>query len=260
MTAVSINFEKGCKIKALFEVLSNFFTRGCISFTKNSVKFVDCDSNQTILFHVSLEKEKIVEYMCKEQTNAQINFTSICTSLKDVKKPDSVKMVVDNDNVKVIHITPFMKVLDTIVYKSENTPSIIELPSKEEYDEPFIVRSNCLSQIKKISQNNKKEIKIYMIGNQYIKFTSENIIHNRAIEYGNVPEKYLEDEDVFKATFKTKIFSSFTKMPGLHEYIRIFRPKNEGIPLKIEVNIGEMGVLAVFVKDEETIQQESEIE
>lgn len=69
--------------------------------------------------------------------------------------------------------------------------------------------------------------------------------------------KHKQDEDVddnmYSVEFNSKTFIITSKLSSLSQQTQFYVPKITYYPLKIQINIGEMGVMQIFIKDNESL-------
>ena len=79
---------KGFIIKTLIDVFVGSFHRIPFSITRNGIFIRDCEKNRSILFNVTLHREKFIKYKCDKDIFFSANVKHIQRLIRNLKKKD----------------------------------------------------------------------------------------------------------------------------------------------------------------------------
>ena len=247
---------EGYIIKSVFELLKNNIKQGCFVISNNSISLRMTDSNNKILIDLVLLAENFIQY---KYTKSQeffvgINIPIMYSLVREIKKKDSIALYIENDNLTDLYVSIIPKdgvAITTGKIKIQNFQSVeIETPSLALYSNPKILHSNAYGKIiKSLSGNVGGNIITVSSTLSNIQFIgSSNGICSRNVLISNdiiVDEK--EDGNKIIQEFETEQLIRISKISSLSTQLQCYQ-KDE-LPLFIKTNIGNLGVLKIFLKD-----------
>ena len=250
-----------------------------------------------ILWDVAWDRKNFSKYIHRKSFNITLNSKHIQKMLRSVKKKESVAFFITKDDENCIQITiqPTGTQPDGPVERSETVSlsiyhvkdedlSIPELPDvwvdeqnieRKAYGYPMVIGASDFQKIKKMSTT-AKTINITIQRNNYISFyAGDTMVLSSRLTFGELtmnPDIDSEDEyetvlseendeypHLYKQSFNMVLFASLIKLPGLTTQMEFYAPKFEGFPLKVTMNdIAGLGVITVFVKDQEQIDNDEQ--
>lgn len=241
---------EGYIMKILAELLQNNIKNGCFVITKKGITLRMTDSNRKILIDMEMQSENFTQFKFKQEDSLSIglNFSHFYKMVKSIKKKDSIVLFIDEENQSElgIQIIPKEKNRITTSYvKIQNLQSLdIELPSG--YQTSIIVPSG--EYIKMIKDLNN------MGGNTIIVNSTENLIRfscnsngvfSRNIVFGD--DDQTDEKHECTQEFDSEQLVRIIKVAGLSSQIQIYQV--DELPLLFRSNLGNLGKIAVYVKD-----------
>lgn len=272
--------REGFVIKTLAELLQNNIKIAVFIIDNNGIRLRMADTQKdlktpfTQIFDLELNADNFSAYKYKlnEEMRIGINLLHFHKMLKTVKKRDSIKFFIDDNNITELGIkvtpkesnrttTSYIKIINNTVNKW------YELP--QGYDKPVIVPSGefqkmckSLSPISPVTHISAK--------NFLIQFSCDgNGVMKRVIEFGETEDSQeseheeSEEEQVYEEDFDTEQLCKISKLSGLGSIMQIY-PKTD-VPLMIKTTVGTLGRLCIYLRsksglEEATKQKESEEE
>lgn len=182
---------------------------------------------------------------------------------------------------------------DEIVQEQTATPE--EYYGSEIYHYPINITSSEFQKIKKLVTMSQ-EMTVRMLGEKHITFSCDNEVYSDEISFGDLDSDFEDDDyvgeeseseaeesesegeeseaegdeseeedgdeeenknvELYEAKFYMSLLSLLIKVPALSSTIRFFQPMREGIPIKVESDIGVMGDVKIYIKDIKQIEYE----
>jgi proliferating cell nuclear antigen PCNA len=257
--------SSGHYIKVLVEVLENCFT-GEVYFLldKKGVHVLNTDNKDTILIAVDLLMENFENFKCTQERTIAITIKHMHKLLKSVKKKDSLTLFIDEKmpsklGIKLIPI--FMnkkseKADTSYITFREITIETPMIPELSCYNQPkVIVASEYQKMCKKMTVVPGKTIFITIQNNDYICFYCDGGgVITSEMTFGTLNE----NEEFYKGEFYTSTLNQLIKMPGLSNKMQISSPiaKYSDYPIKIRMNVGDIGHIEIYLKTKDTILAE----
>jgi proliferating cell nuclear antigen len=254
--------QEGYIIKILGELLQHIIKTGCFVIDKNGIKLRMMDSHRKKLVDIQLDASKFSIYKFKsEKKFLGLNLSYFYKMLKSIKKKDSIVLFINDDKEDMlgIKVIPPENNRITISYiKIQSIQNLdIELPTG--YNHSIIVQSSEYQKMCKDMANISTYINIYA-KKFHIKFSGNaSSIYSRNVMFGEIDDSDSEDEDCkivseFNDDFETAQLSSIIKIAGLNNTMQIFPQTN--LPLLFKTNIGNLGVLQLFLKSKKQIDHD----
>lgn len=287
------SITKGHLIKGIIDLMVGCLSRINISIDKDGLKICDQDPKNHILFNIKLERDKFNEYRCKRNLCISINLRHFQKMLKNVKKKDSIVMyigknekifevIVRSDGAKDSENSTGGTEKINIVYQNEEPGCIKATPEdgreEQQYYHAKVIASNKFQKVKKLTTMDKT-ILIQQQKDNYISFSCDKggVFSNELSfgeltrdkddseddEYSSEEEEEEEEEteipDWYSAHFSMSLFSNLVKLPTLSDNIQFYQPRIEGMPIKVQTSIGNLGYVQIFMKDNDQIAYEESL-
>lgn len=188
-------------------------------------------------------------YIATKPTNVLSKSTSHKDS--DILKKQTKKERSYDVSDSTINILP-----DMGNYVKINTPDFIEQNGEiiNVYSFPTVINSLDFSRVKTLTSHGKI-LRICMKGNDYISFyANNNGLSGRVIHVGDETVSDEDDESdesvrVYTEEFHMAIIHLLIKLPCLAAQMQFYAPLLPLYPLKISLDAGEIGTIAVYIKD-----------
>lgn len=249
--------KEGFILKVLGELLQNTLKFAPFRFNKNGIYLRQTDHKREQLIDISFSKENFVIYKCEKNINFIVNAFNFYKMLKNIKKKDSVTIFITEEKPDMLGITVEQtdenNKITTYIKITTNQIEDIDLPG--EYRNPIIMNNKEFQKMKNL-QNISSSILINSKPG-YIKFFCDGgDLYTREILIGQEDdEEYDEKVDLYQQNFYTHHLTLLTKCAGLSGNVQIFT--HEDLPLKIKMNLGNIGELVVYIKSKEMIEEEN---
>jgi len=266
MKLFKIKTPQGYIFKVLSELLLNIVTHIFLKIDENAIYLSMIDEQKKILVDFTLEKGNftVYKFKSKQPLYIGINAKHLHKMLRSVKKKDSLMMFID-EKKEVLGITIIPKEHNRITnsyIKIQNVQNLnIEIPFNEKKTNPIIVPSNDFQKLCKDMNNIGSKIKISSEGH-CVKFAcNANNIYSREVIFGEINEDDSDDSDddnQYEEVFDTDVMIRIIKIAGLSSQLQIY-PVN-GLPLLFKSNIGQLGKIRIFVKDNNLVQRSQNLQ
>lgn len=291
---VYAEFFKGYNLKVLIDVFSGYISRGMITFSREGIYIREWNESLAIVFDLVLPKKYFQEYVCtfKNPYNILVNYKYWQKLVKTVKKKDFLALSIqayegDTDNVIPKLLTSIWtqkndrfssrRETNHITFQAEQTKKKINLP--ENYELGKTIPSCEFQKIKKMTNVSKKLI-IEIQRDKYLSFSCDGgDVMGSEISFGEKVHSFEKGDDessddegeqsenedtedtseypgLYSAEFDTSLFGPLVKLAGLAEQMSFYSPKDQGNPLKIELQYGNSAILTIFIKDSHQIEYE----
>lgn len=266
--------SKGNIIKTIQDIISTMKCRGCLPLSPAGIFIKQMNNSESVWMGINLYRENFSEYKCTRNFLISINFSHAQQLLKNVKKKDSMEIIIERGTEYII-----FKVKSTtedgqpqiathrFKFKvEENDPCDIDLPTDDDYNYPITVGSKRFgSGIKKLLTSSKT-ICVTIQKCNYLSFgVDASGAYGSDLDFG---ELQTDDEDsdedtlifdpddlgemtieefheyfppsinsVYRASFYTRLFQDIIKVPGLCSQLAFYAPRTEESPMMIKLAI-----------------------
>jgi proliferating cell nuclear antigen PCNA len=247
-------------IKTLAELLNNRLQFAQFKINENGIFLLQADRKQPSeqLIEISLLRENFSPYRCVKPLVFSINTTLFYKLIKCIKKKDSIKLYIHEDNPLTLGIcleqanenNKFNTSLKIIM----DPPNEIIKP--EGYDTPVIIPSKQYQKLKNLQNVSKTMVIISKLN--YIKFFCDGgELYSRELVIGNEnDEDNCHIKQLYKQEFITEYITGLYKCAGQSGSVSVYVDEENG--LKIKMKVGGLGDLTVYIKSKELIEYEKE--
>lgn len=250
--------EEAHIIKNLIEVLQNNLIDVCFHFTKDSISLLTPDVviSTNIWINLLLDSKKFDQWYCETDLNIGVNLQHMYKMIKSIKKKDNLTLYITREkprqlSIKRIATTGVSRKPDISHINIQSLQSnIVDLPSGYKHFHQ-IVTSDFQKAIKEMSALSNS---IMIQGNKHqltVKFCIDGLCE-KVVELDQDPSgngnEYNLDNIVytFNKTYSSKILGQFIKLPGLNSTMKVYAENQKH--LKIEIDVGNLGSLEIFIK------------
>jgi hypothetical protein len=244
------------RLKALFELLAQNLTTACFTLTADGMSLRMTDSNSRILFDITLPATSFTEYSLSGDRTIGINLQHMKRVLRTLKKHDKVTFVIDSE-----HPLNFFIEVETLQNKTDAavccTTSSITMQCLRsvvvEMDrEPYagvgtiIATGKFQKMIKDLHDIGKcVELTADCQGGLRFRSTTGGII-TREVLYNGSPATFVAGKG---QTFPSDVLCRLAKLTTLNSTVKLVQRPD--LPLLVEVLIGTLGVLTIFLKQQD---------
>jgi hypothetical protein len=267
--------KEGYTFKIITELLK-YRVKSCnFILDKKGIFIKTSDSKKHHLINMKLYA-KNMKYFCEKQTIVGLNMTHLHKNFKSIKKKDGLLLYIENKFPKTMVINPQKS---DFTGSTKNNLKIIDI-SVQDYDEPTeynddddipIYSKDFQKMIKDVSAINTKTINIQRRG-KILRFYTEcgdlygaevylSDNDNQSYDGKQSKDGRGDDTDLFssshedyEANFQLTDITQLSKVAGLSTIVRINANKN--FPLRITMNLGNIGKTTIYTKSKEIIDQE----
>lgn len=255
--------KEGFIIKVLGEYLSNRHKYPCFHCSDKGIFLKATDPSSEVLDDLNLPKENFTTFKCPAPKSFMVNSSHFYKLLKSVKKKDSITLLIEESRPMELgvcveqadetnKVTTYIKI--TYVHTDD-----FDLPT--DYDQPIIISSKEFQKLKTLYPIGP-DMQISIYDNSVIKFYCDNNhLFNREVVIGDdtdYQDKKTSQKPVYCHNFTTKHITLLTKCAGqsVPGNIQIFY--HDKLPLHIKMRAGNLGVLSVYIKSKEIIEDEKD--
>ena len=254
-------------VKILAEVLQKNIKTACFEIDDSGIKMCMMDDRRTVLIHLFLESENFTMYKFKptEKLYLGINLNHFHQMLKSIKKKDSMKLFINDDNPHDLGIKVIPKENNRVTTSIVNIQDIqvIDILLPKGYGKPIIVPSSDFQKMCKDMVHMGSVLKVEA-KNFHIKFSCNTAgVIKRYVEFGEMGDSDDENDDdendvAYNKEFNTEQLSRITKMAGLSTHMKIY-PK-EGKYLLFKSSVGSLGKISIYIKPKDLIDKDNKDE
>jgi proliferating cell nuclear antigen len=246
--------------KVLAELLQNCVIEACFVFNESGITLTGTDSksaNGTKLVHLQLLRENFPVYMVpKEELQIGLNLMHLFKMLKSIKKKDKLTMYIDKNNQLNLGLQiqgNENNFFSESHVKITNHRSVdTEFP--DGYDNPIITSSKEFVKLKSLNRVSKY-IDITFFKHKIEFYCDRENVYSKKITFGDTTHSDENDNlDIFSQKYETDQILQLVKVAGLSQNVRIYYDKF--LPLKIQLNVGSLGNISIYMKSKETIEEE----
>lgn len=244
--------------KVLGEFLSSTLKFAPFKINENGITLVQTDHKREQLIDLSFKKDNFLIYKYTKPLFFTINAMNLYKMLKNIKKKDSVTIFIEESNpdrlgISVEHqdennkICTYLKIMHSL--NVEN----IDLP--DGYSKPLIMNSKEFQKMKNMQSISKNML--LKSSTSFISFFCDGgELYTREICIG---EKGEDEVISYEQNFLTHHITMLTKCAGLtgNGSGNIYIYTHEDLPLKINIALGNIGELHVYIKSLEMIEEEN---
>jgi len=243
------------QIKVLAEFLSNNLKTGCFELSEKGLVLRQIDSHRKTLIDLFLNGEEFnhFKYNKDKQMNMGLNLNHLYKLVKNIKKKDSLQLVIEEENPTDLLIKTIAKEntrIGTSTIKIQHIQTLdIEIPTG--YGKPVVVNSSEFQKtIKDLIGINGPIIRVES-KKSYICFRcdAEGGIIKRHVDFGERDDDDDDDSPEYSEEFTTEQFSKIIKIAGLSNTIQIYPAQD--LPLFFCSKIGTIGTISVYIKPQE---------
>jgi proliferating cell nuclear antigen PCNA len=242
-------------LKNLIELLQNSIQQGCFTVSKKGIFFRMADSGHKVLNDCELLSDNFTQYKFKNSSPISIglNLSHTYKMMKNIKKKDNIVFFIEEDNENMFGIRVISKDktrVTTSFIKIQDIQCIdVDLP--EGYNNPINIPSNdYIKMVKDLNSMGGNTITISS-NSSVVKFAcNANDIYNRDIIFGDVDTA--KDEELYSEEFDTEQITRMTKIAGLNTQLQLFQSEN--LPLHFKTNIGNLGTMKMYIKNNSQIE------
>lgn len=253
---------KGYALKIMIDALYTAdIQRGFFVADENGIMLRQSDDPNTILFDIFLPRESFVIYrLFCNKFSFSVNLKHFHTMLKNVKTKDSVTLIAQDENLKIIIVPVGTREIkrnrsetNTIAYRLEDNYVPIEM-LEHDYCYPMVILSSDFQKLKRLMSLNKT-IKIKQQGSEYICFSCDSN-YKSELNFGSIEE----GDKLFESTYYSSILNKLNKLTGLCSSFQFYAPSISWHPLRIGIDITKnnfsMGRMDILIKDIDQIERD----
>lgn len=257
----SLRTDESFPIKVLAELLANNLKTGFFEIDANGISLRRFDHHRKTLIDLSLESKNFNTYSLQgtDSIHMGINLNYLHKMLKCIKKKDILQLSIDSPESNELNIFTISKnegksTESTLkIHRSQN----LEIDLPEGYVCSFSVDSSEFHKMRKDILEIGSSVITVSACNHKIKFSANaDEILKRSVTFGDTKSK---NKPIYEATFPTDQISRISKIAGLNSTstVQIFVAPN--LPLMFKANVGVLGVISVYIKSNEMVEQEKMI-
>jgi hypothetical protein len=257
--------SNGYIFKILIEILQHYINIGDFTLDSDLISIKSDDEKRAISIDVKLRSEGFSYYHCKSKLAISINMSLFYKMLKNVKKKDSIAFYILNEKPNILYIQTFPKENKRIVttnLKIHPIQNIGTVPPSDYINNVYIIPATEYQKMCKEINDIGKITEIYSKNNVIVFRSKTDEIYGKEVEFPSEDTPVLENVE-YKSSFKTNKLTNLSKISGLTSGggnidIKIYTQFN--YPLLIKAPIGCLGDFAIYIKSEEIIELEKQIE
>jgi proliferating cell nuclear antigen len=215
------------------------------------------DSNRRTLLKLEmLSKEFNIYHLTEPVINIGINVNHMYKLLKSNKKKDSIVLFIKEDSPSDLGIQVIPKDQSRIANSNIRIQNIqnLEIMVPEGYKHNLLVPSSEFCKVCKNMLTMSNTISISAIPDAIRFICNLGSVYSREEILGeNVDEEEFENP-LFQDDFDTEQLQRIIEITGLSPNLNIQYTK--GLPLFIETKIGNLGVIAIYIKSRRQLEEE----
>jgi proliferating cell nuclear antigen PCNA len=250
---IMIKTNEGFTIKILSELIQNFVNIACFTFSEEGIFLKTTNSEDSCMIDLNLYSDNFPYYYCSESQNIGFNLNKLHNSLKSIKKKDLIeiyrtKKEPDEIVFKIKHFDTKRSTIRHIPIVRAN-PIGITIPSP--YSAPIINKSVDVQKALKDVHSSGKEVKL-VSQNKWFKFYCQENMGKSVIELGDI-EEVNPSLPLYEQNFCVNLLIKLTKISNLSSNVWTYI--DEKLPLKIRMNVGNLGDISIFIKTKTSIEE-----
>lgn len=248
---------EGHIFKAIIEILQNNFKVIYFDVSENGIGVRNIDDNNHVMMDVRMHRDRFVIYQYNKPINIGVHVDHMFKIIKNVKKQDSVFLVVYEDNPGILHIDIER---DSVICCNSTLPMQtvqlrnIQLPEVGQYVHSMNVSSKDFFKIvKEISPiSDKFEInttpdQIRIISDNSGMYTKKITIGGSGSKSSTETKDPWAEKDTIKQHYYTQEFAKFAKVSQISSMFKI--QTGYEMPIWIQSNAGQLGDLHAYIKN-----------
>jgi DNA polymerase III sliding clamp (beta) subunit (PCNA family) len=249
--------REGYVFKVLFELLKNCVKSSSIKISKDGLTITSIDTKRQLLLVVKMDRHNFNIYRSQSLMNISVNLTSFYNMLKTIKKKDGICLYIESSTPNKFHI--IKDDMDQSERCANNIQIMktqdVEYDDVEEYKDPIIIPAKKLQNTLKDISTTKGRITEIESNVHHIRFYCDNGSMMTADKrHGDIEAK----EDIcYKESFDSSLLVKLQKILGLSQNAKVY--VMDGCPLKVELNIGSLGTIGIYIKSREIVERESAV-
>lgn len=240
--------------KVLGELLANTLKFAPFKINETGIYLRQTDHKRHQLLDVGFQKEKFTVFKCASPISFIVSSTNFYKMLKNIKKKDSVMIYIKESEPDKLGICVEQgddsNKVSTTIKITYNQVEEIHLP--DGYDNPIIMNNKEFQKMKNL-HNISKTILINSLPGYVRFFCDDGDLYSREITIGEIDEEEKNSEP-YEQTFFTQHLTQLTKCAGQSGNVQVF--VHNDLPLKIKMNLGNIGELLCYIKSREMIEEE----
>lgn len=273
------------QLKVLADLMSGCLKVGCFILSDKGISLCQADGTEQTLINLMLDSENFSPFIFKSSKLKQdtpfylgLNLTHLHKMLKNVKKKDSLKLIIRNVDsneleIETIPVKEGGKITTSFVKILRQQCLDIEVPTG--YGKPIkLDQANDFQKMIKDMQNIGPKIKM-VAGEHFIRFECDSGcgVLKRHVTFGNQnlriessderdssdsnSDSDSDSEDCYSKKeivheFLIDQFTRIAKIASLGTSIKFFT--HPDLPLKIVSSIGTLGYIQLFIKSQDQIR------
>lgn len=247
--------REGYVFKVLFELLKNCVKNASLKISKDGLLITSIDTKRQLLLVINMNKHNFNIFRSSSVMNISVNLTSFYNMLKTIKKKDGICLYIESSSPNKFHI-----IKDDMDQNEKCANNIqimktqdIEYEDLEEYKEPIIINAKKLQNTLKDISTTKGRVTEIISNGYFIRFYCDNgSIMTADKTHGDIDVKA---EENYRETFDSSLIAKLQKILGLTQNAKIYVADSS--PMKLEINIGSLGNIVIFIKSREIMERES---
>jgi proliferating cell nuclear antigen PCNA len=247
--------DDGFTIKILAELLQNTIKTACLEINKNDISLRMMDARRTLLLdiHLYAVKFNIYEMASDETLYIGLNLSHLFRMLKSIKKKDSLSLTLGSDDLTKLFIRIHPKENNRIITSCINIQNIqnVDIPLPLGYDNPIVIPSEEYQRTLKDMNNISNSIFIRVRKYSICIYCLSNDIYYREVQFGQLDDN---TPIVYEDEFDKEQLINIIKISGLSKNLQFYARRD--LPLLIQSNVGELGIISVYIKSKLQIQME----
>jgi proliferating cell nuclear antigen PCNA len=247
--------KEGYVFKVLFELLKNCVKTATIKISKEGLTISSIDTKRQLLLVIKMEKHNFLVFRSQAVMSISVNLTSVYNMLKTIKKKDGICLYIEANSPNKFHI-----IKDDMDQNERCANNIqimktqdIEYENIDEYKEPIIINAKKLQNTLKDILTTKGRVTEISSNGQFVRFYCDNgSIMTADKTHGDIETPA---DESYRETFDSALIAKLHKILGLTQNAKMYL--SEASPMKLELNIGSLGTVSIYIKSREIMENES---
>lgn len=271
---LKIKSKEGYIFKVLVELIQKYLKDACFVINKKGISLtgVDTKTNSgTKLICVDLPCTNFTKYKCEDEPfYVGLNMVHFYRILKSIKKKDTLVLYVRKDDPLKLFIQKLQvgEDEDKAMIHSINITQV-RSPHRDRpanYGNPIIANSKEFQKLKSLNKISKTMTVTSKKGRIEF-YCNREEVYSGYVPFGDIDSDDEEerkdkeddeddDEEEYKQTFDSENIIDLVKLGGTSNNIQIYPSVN--FPLRFKMNAGPLGSVDVYIKSNETIEEEQQ--
>jgi proliferating cell nuclear antigen len=241
---LEVHTVQASAFRILIEALKEILTDANFEFDSHGLKLVTMDSSHTVLVHLRLNAENFEKYECSQRLVLGINLINMHKLMKIMGNNDTLKLIVDKDNLSYLNIIIENSDKNSITKFKLNLMDLneenIEVPAPD-FESVINMPSIDFQKICRDMHNLTEEIEIKSFSNQLIfgckgQFAEQETVMGSS---SNGLTFLQNNENIIQGVYALKHLVLFSKCTNLCNCVELYL-KND-FPLIIKYTIASLG-------------------